>query len=259
MFLHFLVTSLRSTWRRQGIYTNKMPENYEIVEQPRWNSMLNPGHALYSWNCQNIYVFQYSVRKINIHYSKLHFDLVFCVVSVAVMQEPTVLVIGEWLKAAENFIICLLPVKYTLLFTIICVTQYYMFRTLFWFIFRDFSNLNYIYLTSYLTSTEFFLEWEMFQTKVVHKIKTHILCSITFSRKSCRLGDNVEKFRTARQTTDDNIIRHIRFARSITKATDTHSEYVILIAFPRQQFLRERASILRYPYSACLVTNSSIT
>jgi len=33
----------------------------------------------------------------------------------------------------------------------------------------------------------------MFQTKVVEKIKTHILCSVTFSPKSCLLWDNVEK------------------------------------------------------------------
>ena len=32
----------------------------------------------------------------------------------------------------------------------------------------------------------------------------------------------------------------------ITKATETCSEYVILVAFPRQQWLRERASMLRY-------------
>ena len=44
---------------------------------------------------------------------------------------------------------------------------------------------------SYLA--QFFLEWEMFQTKVVEKIKTHILYSLTFSRKSCRLWDNVGK------------------------------------------------------------------
>jgi len=31
----------------------------------------------------------------------------------------------------------------------------------------------------------------------------------------------------------------------ITKAKNTHSEYVILIAFPWQQWLRERASVLR--------------
>jgi len=43
------------------------------------------------------------------------------------------------------------------------------------------------------------------------------------------------------------------FACWITTATDTHSEYVILIAFPRQQLLRERASMSRSTYIACLV------
>jgi len=42
----------------------------------------------------------------------------------------------------------------------------------------------------------------------------------------------------------------------ITKATDTHSEYIILIALPLQQWLRERASMLLYTYSACLVNKS---
>jgi hypothetical protein len=93
----------------------------------------------------------------------------------------------------------------------------------------------------------------MFQTNVVDKIKTHILCSITFPRKSCRLWDNVEKYGTARQTTDDNIIRRMRIACWVTKATDTHSQFVILIAFPRQQRLRESASMLRYTYIACIV------
>jgi len=35
-----------------------------------------------------------------------------------------------------------------------------------------------IHLRSYLA--EFFLESEMFQTKFVEEIKTHILCSVTF-------------------------------------------------------------------------------
>jgi hypothetical protein len=39
----------------------------------------------------------------------------------------------------------------------------------------------------------------------------------------------------------------------ILKATDTHSEYVILTAFPVQQWLHEGASMLRYTYIACLV------
>jgi hypothetical protein len=63
----------------------------------------------------------------------------------------------------------------------------------------------------------------------------------------------VEEYGTARQATDDNIIRHMRFACWITKATDTHSECVILIAFPRQQWLHERVSMLRCTYTACLV------
>ena len=45
----------------------------------------------------------------------------------------------------------------------------------------------------------------MFQTNVAEKIKTHILCSKTFSLKSCRLGDNVDKYCTAGQATDDNM------------------------------------------------------
>jgi hypothetical protein len=28
--------------------------------------------------------------------------------------------------------------------------------------------------------THFFLEWEMFQTKILEKIETHILCSMIF-------------------------------------------------------------------------------
>jgi hypothetical protein len=63
----------------------------------------------------------------------------------------------------------------------------------------------------------------------------------------------MEKYGTARQATDDNIIWRMRIACWITKATDTSSESVIFIAFPRQQWLRERASILRYTYIACLV------
>jgi hypothetical protein len=39
------------------------------------------------------------------------------------------------------------------------------------------------------------LELKMFRTDVVEKIKTHILCSITFFfRKSCYLCDNAEKY-----------------------------------------------------------------
>jgi hypothetical protein len=60
-----------------------------------------------------------------------------------------------------------------------------------------------IHIWSYLA--QFFLEWEMLQTKIVEEIKTHILCSVTFVRKSCRLWDNMEKYCKAVQPTDDNM------------------------------------------------------
>jgi len=98
-------------------------------------------------------------------------------------------------------------------------------------------------------------EREMFQTKFAQKFKTHILCSVNSPpRKSCRLWDNVERCGTAGQATDDNTVRRMRFACWIPKATNTHSEYVILIAFPLQQWLRERALILRYMYIGCLAS-----
>jgi len=50
------------------------------------------------------------------------------------------------------------------------------------------------------------------------------------------------------------------FACWITKATNTHSEYVIVIDFPLQQWLHQRASILRYMYiAACLVCCNDIS
>jgi hypothetical protein len=39
----------------------------------------------------------------------------------------------------------------------------------------------------------------------------------------------------------------------IPKATNTHLEYVISIAFPLEQWLQKRGSILRYTYIACRV------
>ena len=48
-------------------------------------------------------------------------------------------------------------------------------------------------------------------------------------------------------------IRCTRIAYRIPKATNTHSDYVMLIAFPLQQWLHERASKLRYAYIPSLV------
>jgi hypothetical protein len=47
-------------------------------------------------------------------------------------------------------------------------------------------------------------------------------------------------------------IRRMRLVCLTPKATSIHSEYVLLTAFPLQQWLHECASMLRYTYSACL-------
>ena len=60
-----------------------------------------------------------------------------------------------------------------------------------------------------------------------------------------------------RQATDDNIIWHMRIACWTTTATDIHSAYVILVAFPRQQWLRERSLMLRYKHKPFLFSYST--
>jgi len=55
--------------------------------------------------------------------------------------------------------------------------------------------------------------------------------------------DNVEKYGIAGQATVDSIIRRMRIARWLTKTTDTHSEYVIILVFSRQKWWQERASV----------------
>ena len=58
---------------------------------------------------------------------------------------------------------------------------------------------------------------------------------------SDRLQDNVEKYARVRQAIDDNKMWRMRFASWITKATNTPPEYVIVVAFPRQQWFRKCA------------------
>ena len=54
---------------------------------------------------------------------------------------------------------------------------------------------------------------------------------------------NVEKYGTAGQATEGNVTRRMRIACWINSPTDWHSEYVQRIAFPRQQWLCEPASL----------------
>jgi len=92
----------------------------------------------------------------------------------------------------------------------------------------------------------------MFQTEL-EKIKTRILCSVTiFSPENRALYEIMWKNIVEPGRAQITIWR-MRIAYWIPKTTDTHSEYVILIAFPLQQWLHERAQLLRYTYIVCLV------
>ena len=60
-----------------------------------------------------------------------------------------------------------------------------------------------MHFLSYLT--HFFLECEMFQTKLVEKFKTHIMCSVTFFLTILPFMRYVEKCCKAGQATHDNM------------------------------------------------------
>lgn len=62
----------------------------------------------------------------------------------------------------------------------------------------------------------------------------HFIFNNFFSGNLAVYEINVEKYGTVAQTTGGNIIGHQHFTRWITNATNTHSEYVIHIAFPLQ-------------------------
>ena len=47
----------------------------------------------------------------------------------------------------------------------------------------------------------------------------------------------------------------MRFACWVTKAADAHLEYIVLAAFPRQQWLHKPTSVLGYTYIAGLVND----
>jgi len=51
----------------------------------------------------------------------------------------------------------------------------------------------------------------------------------------------------------------MRVACSTPNATNTQSEYIIVLAFALQECLHERASVLRYTYFVCLFIESLIS
>jgi len=76
----------------------------------------------------------------------------------------------------------------------------------------------------------------MFQTKVVQKMKTQFYVQLFFENVAVfeTMWKNTEKPGRSQMTK-----RRMRIECWITKATYTHSEYVILIVFQLQQWLCE--------------------
>jgi hypothetical protein len=104
-----------------------------------------------------------------------------------------------------------------------------------------------IYLRSYLA--QFFLEREMFETKVAEKIKTHFMFSNSFFfRKSCHLWDNVEKYDTARQAIYDYIIQRMLQKWGYKHTLRTWNTY----CFSSATMVARTRIILGYTYIACL-------
>ena len=74
----------------------------------------------------------------------------------------------------------------------------------------------------------------MFQTKVVEKIKKKTLYIIYIFFENRAIYEIMWKNIAEADRPQVTIIRRTRFACWLTKATDTHSEYVVLIAFQLQ-------------------------
>ena len=90
----------------------------------------------------------------------------------------------------------------------------------------------------------------MFQTKVVQKIKTHF--SNNFLIESPAVYEIMWK-NTVERCRPQMTIWRMRIACWIPKATNTHSQYVILTVFPPQHWLQECPPLLRNTYSVCVV------
>jgi hypothetical protein len=91
----------------------------------------------------------------------------------------------------------------------------------------------------------------MFQKKIVKKVKILILYSVTFFENLPIY--EVMWINIVEPDRPQITIWHICTAYWVPKATNTHSEHVILIDFPLQQWLHEHAAVLGYAYITHLV------
>ena len=93
---------------------------------------------------------------------------------------------------------------------------------------------------------EFLLEWEIFWTKVVEKIKTHSLCSVFFFSKNCAINEIMWN-NVVESDRPYMPIQPMCIACWIRKGMDTRLECEILTAFPWQHWLHVSTSICILP------------
>jgi len=81
----------------------------------------------------------------------------------------------------------------------------------------------------------------MFEKKVVEKMKTHILYSITFFFENRAVYEIMRK--NSAEPDRPQIIWRMFITNWIPKAKNTYPRYVILIAFPLHQWLYKSISV----------------
>ena len=95
--------------------------------------------------------------------------------------------------------------------------------------------------TFFIISRSFLLRMRNVSDRIcTENQSTHFVFSNFFFRKLCRLWDNVEKYCRAGQATDE--------CTRCSKATNTHSQYVRLIAIPLQVATRTRRNFTLYEH-----------
>jgi len=92
--------------------------------------------------------------------------------------------------------------------------------------------------------------------KVVEKLETRVLYSVNLFVKRA-VYEMVWK-NTVQRDRPQMTIWRMRIACWISKATNTHSEYVILVVFPLQQWFHERASVLYVHCLACFTYSATM-
>jgi hypothetical protein len=119
------------------------------------------------------------------------------------------------------------------------------------FVSSDRNNGCFTWKRTYIYDISFSSSFECEMSKYTVYVQ-YLFCSL---QKSCRLWDNVERNGTARQATDDNTIRWMRFACWIPKGTDTHSEYYLQLFHGNGGYANANHCYVNM-YSVCLVLTS---